>query len=206
MHFNRESAAELLARGGFFWPDLDRPDSDAFDTVREVFGFHPPAVEDSEHFEQRAKLEDYDDFIFIVVYGASPDEDRWSRCTASTPSASSSPSTGTTAPRSPRGAGATGNATRRSTVPRCCSIIDGPVDSFFPILADFDDRIDELENAIFLPAGEEQLQEIFRMKRLLVGMRKAVKPSARRIRERGRRNRRAARTSGGGRTLLPRHL
>ena len=55
-------------------------------------------------------------------------------------------------------------------------IIDGLVDSFFPILADFDNRIDELENAIFLHADDRQLQEIFQMKRLLVGMRKAVSP------------------------------
>ena len=50
------------------------------------------------------------------------------------------------------------------------------VDSFFPILADFDDRIDELENQTFLNASDEQLQEIFAMKRLLVGMRKAITP------------------------------
>jgi len=55
-------------------------------------------------------------------------------------------------------------------------IVGGLVDSFFPILADFDDRIDELENQTFLNASDEQLQEIFQMKRLLVGMRKAVSP------------------------------
>src|SRR5206468_11193290 len=44
------------------------------------------------------------------------------------------------------------------------------------VLAAFDDRIDELEDAIFLKADDRQLQEIFRMKRLLVGMRKAVNP------------------------------
>jgi magnesium transporter len=55
-------------------------------------------------------------------------------------------------------------------------IIGALVDSFFPVLADFDDRIDELENQTFLNANDEQLQEIFRMKRLLVGMRKAVTP------------------------------
>jgi len=55
-------------------------------------------------------------------------------------------------------------------------IVDGLVDSFFPILADFDDRIDELEDEIFRDASDKQLQEIFRMKRLLVGMRKAVTP------------------------------
>jgi magnesium transporter len=55
-------------------------------------------------------------------------------------------------------------------------IVDGLVDSFFPILADFDDRIDELEDAIFLRASDEQLQEIFAMKRLFVGLRKAITP------------------------------
>jgi magnesium transporter len=55
-------------------------------------------------------------------------------------------------------------------------IVDALVDSFFPILADFDDRIDEHEDQTFLRASDEQLQEIFAMKRLLVGMRKAVTP------------------------------
>jgi magnesium transporter len=55
-------------------------------------------------------------------------------------------------------------------------VIDGLVDSFFPILSAFDDRIDELEEQIFVRADDKQLQEIFRMKRLLVGMRKAVTP------------------------------
>src|SRR5437762_1540281 len=76
MHFSREQVAELLASGGFFWLDLDQPDQDDFSILREAFGFHPLAVEDSEHFDQRAKIDDYDDFVFLVIYGASPDEDR----------------------------------------------------------------------------------------------------------------------------------
>ena len=40
----------------------------------------------------------------------------------------------------------------------------------------FDDRIDELEDAIFLKADGAQLQEIFQMKRLLVGLRKGISP------------------------------
>jgi Mg2+ and Co2+ transporter CorA len=71
MDFSRERVVELLASGGFFWLDLDEPDKDDFSILREVFGFHPLAVEDSEHFDQRAKIDDYDDFVFLVVYGAS---------------------------------------------------------------------------------------------------------------------------------------
>ena len=55
-------------------------------------------------------------------------------------------------------------------------IVEGLVDSFFPLLADFDDRIDELENQTFLNATDAQLQEIFAMKKLLVGLRKAITP------------------------------
>jgi magnesium transporter len=55
-------------------------------------------------------------------------------------------------------------------------VIDGLVDSFFPSLAAFDVRIDELEDGIFMNADDNQLQEIFQMKRLLVTMRKAATP------------------------------
>jgi Mg2+ and Co2+ transporter CorA len=66
---------KLLARGGFFWLDLDQPVAADFEILRQVFGFHPLAVEDSEHFDQRAKIDEYEDFVFIVVYGAAPDDD-----------------------------------------------------------------------------------------------------------------------------------
>src|SRR5437588_12906033 len=76
VEFTRERVTELLARGSFFWLDLERPVGDDFEILRDVFGFHPLAVEDSEQFDQRAKLDDYDDFVFIVVYAAFPDADR----------------------------------------------------------------------------------------------------------------------------------
>jgi len=43
--------------------------------LAEVFAFHPLALEDSRAFGQRPKLDNYDDFAFMVVYGAAPDED-----------------------------------------------------------------------------------------------------------------------------------
>jgi len=76
VRFDRATVEGLLAAGRFFWLDLDQPDAADFEILRDVFRFHPLAVEDSEHFDQRAKLDDYDDFIFIVVYGATPDADQ----------------------------------------------------------------------------------------------------------------------------------
>src|SRR5207248_1362294 len=164
--------------GEFFWLDLDRPDATDFDILRDTFGFHPLAIEDSEHFDQRAKIDEYDDFVFLVVYGSAPDEDRlvevhcfYSERFLVTVHRDDCPAFVEIRRR---------YAARRGPIERpsllLYRIVDGLVDSFFPFLAEFDDRIDELEDAIFLHADERQLQEIFRMKRLLVGLRKAVTP------------------------------
>ena len=178
MQFSRETAEALLARERFFWLDLDKPNPDDFEILREVFKFHPLAIEDSEHFGQRAKIDDYDDFVFLVLYGAAPDDDRlvevhcfYSERFLVTVHRDDCPAFAEIRER---------YAKRKKPIERpsllLYRIIDGLVDSFFPILADFDDRIDELEDSIFAHADDTQLQEIFQMKRLLVGMRKAITP------------------------------
>jgi magnesium transporter len=178
IHFDRETAERLLAGGGFFWLDLDQPTAEDFQILRDVFKFHPLAIEDSEDFDQRAKLDDYDDFLFLVVYGAAPDDDRlvevhcfYSERFLITVHHDDCPAFAEIRRRYQQ---------REKEIEQpsllLYRVVDGLVDSFFPILAAFDDRIDELEDAIFVKAGDEQLQEIFRMKRLLVGMRKAVSP------------------------------
>ena len=80
----------LLASGSFFWIDLPQPMAEDFAVLRDVFQFHPLALEDSEHFGQRAKLDDYDDFVFSSSTAPYPTRTGWSRCTTSIPSASSS--------------------------------------------------------------------------------------------------------------------
>jgi magnesium transporter len=178
VRFDRPTVEGLLAAGRFFWLDLDQPDEADFEILRDVFRFHPLAVEDSEHFDQRAKLDDYDDFIFIVVYGATPGADQlvevhcfYSERFLLTVHHDDCPAFAEIRRR---------YRDRDKAIDHpsllLYRVVDGLVDSFFPILGAFDNRIDELEDQIFSRADDQQLQEIFRMKRLLVGMRKAVTP------------------------------
>jgi magnesium transporter len=178
MHFSRENVEKLLARDSFFWIDVDQPVGEDFTILRDVFKFHPLAVEDAEHFDQRSKLDEYDDFVFLVVFGANPDDDRlvevhcfYSEKFLVTVHRDEAPAFTDVRKRYVKRAKPVDDPGRL-----LYEIIGALVDSFFPILADFDDRIDELENQTFLNANDEQLQEIFQMKRLLVGMRKAVSP------------------------------
>ena len=178
VHFDRETVEKLIAAGKFFWLDLDQPKDEDFEILREVFKFHPLAVEDSEDFGQRAKIDDYDDFIFLVVYGAVPDDDRlvevhcfYSERLLVTVHRDDAPAFDEIRRRYAMLDKPIEHPSRL-----LYRIVDGLVDSFFPILADFDDRIDDLEDAIFRKADDQQLQEIFQMKRLLVGIRKAITP------------------------------
>ena len=52
------------------WLDLEGTDDEVLTLLHEVFKIHPLAVEDVREFHQRPKIEDYDDFVSIVVYGA----------------------------------------------------------------------------------------------------------------------------------------
>jgi magnesium transporter len=178
LHLTRENVERMVASQKFFWIDIHEPTTQDFDVLRDVFGFHPLALEDSEHFGQRAKLDDYDDFVFLVVYGAVPDVDRlvevhcfYSERFLITVHRDDAPAFTEVRAR---------YAKRKAPINNpplvLYRIVDTLADSFFPILAELDDRIDELENQTFLRASDDQLQEIFAMKRLLVGMRKAVAP------------------------------
>lgn len=176
--FGAESVERLLAGEKFFWLDLYRPDADDFEILSDVFKFHPLAVQDSEHFDQRAKIDEYDDFTFIVIYGAAPDEDRlvevhcfYSERFLVTVHRDDCPAFADLRTRYDQHHDP---AEKPSLL--LYRVLDSLINSFFPVLSGFDDRIDELEDQIFASASDEQLQEMFQMKRLLVGIRKAVTP------------------------------
>ena len=55
-------------------------------------------------------------------------------------------------------------------------VVDTLIDGYFPVLADLDDRIDELEDAILQRPTDQQLGQLFDMKRSLIALRKVVTP------------------------------
>src|SRR5437879_3024960 len=62
VNFSRKVIEGLLARHEFFWLDLYHPEVADFKLLSESFKFHPLAIQDSEAFDQRSKIDEYDDF------------------------------------------------------------------------------------------------------------------------------------------------
>lgn len=55
-------------------------------------------------------------------------------------------------------------------------VLDALADSFFPLLWDIDDEIDELEADVLANPTERQLERLFSLKRQLIAMRKVITP------------------------------
>ena len=68
---DRERIEELRERDEFFWLDLVSPSEEDIETLGELFGWHPIAVEDTRNFGQRPKLDDYGDYVLLVFYGGA---------------------------------------------------------------------------------------------------------------------------------------
>ena len=61
-------AEALKDKEGLIWLDIYRPTDGDFKFLEQVFGFHPLALEDSRKQSQRAKIEEYDHYFFMVVH------------------------------------------------------------------------------------------------------------------------------------------
>jgi magnesium transporter len=76
-HYDAEQIRELRDSGQFFWLDLDTPTDDDLAELGELLDLPPLAVEDSQEFGQRSKIDDYGDRLLIVFYGAIHHEHRY---------------------------------------------------------------------------------------------------------------------------------
>ncbi len=171
--------SEHLANDRFFWLDLTAPTSEDLERLRELFGFHPLALEDALHFGQRPKLDRYEDYVFLVFYGAHDSTDvrellREVQMFVSgqylvTLHADALPVLDEQRTR-------LDGMVLHSEQFLLYRVFDALTDSFFPPLAGMDDEIDELEAAVLAGPTDEQLQRLFAMKRTLVAMRKVISP------------------------------
>jgi magnesium transporter len=172
--------AERLRSTDVFWLDVHAIEPADVALMRDVFGFHPLALEDVEKFGQRAKVEEYDGFTYLVAFGAGPpgDHDRlvevhifYSDHYLVTVHRDEAPALDETG--------------RRCDVrPELLDdaplllyhVLDSLVDGFFPVMDDIDARIAAIETRLEGNPDEHVTGEIFGMRRELVTIRRAIAP------------------------------
>jgi magnesium transporter len=169
---------QLLGSSACFWLDLAGLDNSTADgLLLDTFGFHPLAVQDAEHFGQRPKIDRYDDFTLLVVYGATAAGQLaevhcfYTENYLVTVHRAACPELTGLASRLKQRA-----EPRPDHVMLLYRVVDTLIDGYFPVLADLDDRIDELEDAILQRPTDQQLGQLFDMKRSLIALRKVISP------------------------------
>lgn len=167
---------------GLLWLDVAEPAREDLDFLAGALDLHPLVVEDLEHRNQRPKMDEYPNLLFVVLFGTLREEagdlslcevhvlvgegwlvtvsDRempaveqlWSSCEKRPEICHGGPA---------------------SLFHRIC---DALVDSMFPVLDSVDDDIDRVENNIIERADETTVADIFRLKRELNTLRRVLGP------------------------------
>jgi magnesium transporter len=166
------------------WIDLEAQDEAQLQLLQQRFGFHPLTIEDCAHFDQRAKMEEYGDYLFIVTHGIQCHSEKPALLTFHevhaflgagylvTVHELSIPSL-TTAWKRCSGDPA---LLRRGADFAYYMVADGLIDMNFPLLDSIADDIEDLEDRVVGKAQRSDLQHIFALKRALVQIRKVLSP------------------------------
>ncbi|MGO9081548.1 MAG: magnesium transporter CorA family protein, partial [Streptosporangiaceae bacterium] len=180
----QQEIEQAVAAGSFFWLDLDihdpGPDDDVTALLTDTFHFHPVAVEAADRFGQRPRIDEFDGFAHVVTFGMADDGKNVAevhcfiteKCIISIHQGNC-PALATVRER------IGSHHSSKVAAPQAVIfylIMDTLVDSFFPVLSDFDDSIDNLEGAILKNPTEEQLGTLFGMKREIMAIRKVITP------------------------------
>ncbi len=188
----------LLSQRTPFWLDLCDVSRELAGWLGHVLRLHPLVIEDAQQFGERPKIEEFDDYIAVVLYGAGPGTsvDRLSH-----------PNGGVTVPADASSMDALSEVhcivssrcivtVRRGNCPAVedsagratqTALADGPAavfyhvadalaDSFFPILEELDDRLDALQAAVIQSPRGRQLTELATYRAILTPLHKVLVP------------------------------
>lgn len=180
---NPDEISELCAVSpNIVWVDVADPTSEDFDELAQEFGFHALSIEDCRNEHQRPKVEEYQGYYFIVLYEAELIMGRHLELRELNiflgknylVTVHSQPIRALeTAERLWRG---WTDLAERGTGLLAYLLIDTIVDNYMPLLDSLSDRMDELEDQIFVDFKVEALEEIFRIKKSLLFLRRSVTP------------------------------
>lgn len=176
----------IAGKTGHLWVDVDISDPAQGELLKQIKGLHPLAVEDALSRRSRPKLEEYKDFLFVVIIGVrfhekTPDPydlEPFDLCfflsTNYLVTVHEGPSVAVddVAGRIEK----TPDLLSRGIDRLTHAIMDGAIDEYFPLLDKLDEFVDTLEQRVIVQFDETALPDIFAVKRLVLTLRRHVAP------------------------------
>ena len=152
---------------GTLWVDLDVSDDAQAALLADVFHFHPLAVEDARNAKSRVKAEEYPGFLVVVARVVS-----FCETTPDPYDLETLPAVTELVDR----LRANPDLLERGPARIAHQVLDTAVDAYFPVLDQLDEFVDDMEQRVFGRFDEALLQEIFKVKRLVISLRRYLAP------------------------------
>jgi magnesium transporter len=168
----------------FVWIGLHEPREELLNQVQHEFGLHELAIEDAHTAHQRPKLETYGDAMFIVLRTAQGNVENGHIDFGEThffvgKNYIISVRHGSSLSYTPVRARceATPHLLRKGPGFALYALMDSIVDQYFPVVDALEEKLEALEEKIFeQEASRETTAEIYRLKRELLEVKRAVSP------------------------------
>jgi magnesium transporter len=167
------------------WINIDGlHDVEVMEQIGRTFNLHPLVLEDIMSTDQRPKMEDYENYIFIIckMLSYNDQEDRlnieqFSLLLLPNVIISFQEKTGDVFnPVRERMRKGKGRIRRMGMDYLMYALLDAVVDNYFIVLENIGERIEDLEEELIASPGPETLQAIHHLKRELIFLRKSVWP------------------------------
>ena len=181
-----ESADLLLNPNNLLWIDLYDCSESELNYIGDIFNFHPLALEDCFQESPRAKIDRYEDYHFFVFHALRYFEEAEEEDEISSIELDVFLGPNYIVTIHPIALSAVGKVARiclrntelmdRGSEYLLYKIVDNIVDDSFPIIERLDQRIDDLEDNIFLNKGQIITEEILALKRTIILLRKVLIP------------------------------
>ena len=175
-----ELAAALADTAARVWVDVTAPAEAVLGDITELLALHPLIAEDIAERNQRAKVEEIEGTLHIVLFWISYSGevtelevdivlDKRALLTVHEP--------GWDPFELQQLRGDPGSLLKRGPDFLLYAITDGIVDGYFPVLDAIEDEIDGIQDDVIRKPNTWVLERLFSLKRELIGLRRAISPA-----------------------------
>lgn len=180
------SRARLLSalndKDALLWVDMESPTEFESDALVEIFNFHPLAVEDCVADLSQPKVDDYEEYVFLVMHALTLKDAHLHTVELDV---FLGPNYVITFHKEPiKSIDNIRDYARRK--PDAClgrgtdllvySILDQVVDQYMPVIEGYEDVIDQVEDQIFHNGDKDCLEEMVQLKRDVFHFRRTIAP------------------------------
>ncbi len=183
----RKLNIQILRHGKITWVNVERPTRDEIEWLRQNYPFHPLHLDDCLSKIQRPKIDEEDQYLFIVLH--FPVFNKMARVTVASevdvfvgPDYFVTSHAGDLKPLRRLFQECQGNPARRqelmgrSTGYLLYQVVDRLVDYCFPILNKIDANIEAVEDTIFEEDVRQTVRDISVIRRDIINFRRIIKP------------------------------